>query len=272
MMIRVTGTIALEDGDIKERFVRASGPGGQNVNKEATAVELRVDTRKSSLPPVMKERLIALGGRRVTTDRVLVVDSRVHRSQEQNRHAARARLLALLQRAARPHKTCKRSVWRRIAGWLARCAEGVRMPQSRIVIAGVLVGMALVSAWDQRAAGQQTGRTPSPLVIPSLYGGDLYRFYCASCHGREGKGDGPVASALNRLPADLTTIAKRNGGRFPADRVERFVSGDREPTVAHGPAEMPVWGPIFQALDPRDALNRIRIANVVAFIESMQSK
>ena len=101
-MIRVTGTIALDDREIKERFVRASGPRGQNMNKEATAVELRVDIRKSSLPPDVKARLIALGGRRVTTDKVLVVDSRVHRSQEQNRQAARARLLALLKRAARP--------------------------------------------------------------------------------------------------------------------------------------------------------------------------
>jgi mono/diheme cytochrome c family protein len=140
------------------------------------------------------------------------------------------------------------------------------------VIAGLLVSVALATAWGQKAAGQQTARPPSPLVIPSLYGGDLYRFYCASCHGREGKGDGPVASALNRRPADLTIIAKRNGGRFPADRVERFVTGDREPTVAHGSAEMPVWGPIFQALDPQETLNRIRIANVVAYIESIQLK
>jgi ribosome-associated protein len=104
MMTRVSGTIVLDDRDIKERFVRASGPGGQNLNKEATAVELRVDIPKSSLPPDVKERLIALGGRHVTTDKVLVVDSRAHRSQKQNRHAARARLLALLRRAATPPK------------------------------------------------------------------------------------------------------------------------------------------------------------------------
>jgi mono/diheme cytochrome c family protein len=134
------------------------------------------------------------------------------------------------------------------------------------------VALALMSAGSLAAAGQQTGRTPPPLVIPSVAGGDLFAFYCASCHGREGKGGGPVASVLNRRPPDLTTIARRNGGRFPTDRVERFVTGDREPTLAHGSAAMPVWGPIFQALDPHDRMNRIRIENVVAFIESIQTK
>lgn len=103
-MIRVTDAITLEDREIQERFVRASGPGGQNVNKEATAVELRVDITASSLPRDVKARLIALAGRAVTTDGVLVVVSRVHRSQAQNRDAARARLVALLERAAKPPK------------------------------------------------------------------------------------------------------------------------------------------------------------------------
>jgi ribosome-associated protein len=101
-MIRLTDTIVLNDHEITERFVRATGPGGQNVNKVATAVELRVDIGRSSLPADVKERVIALAGRRVTTDGVLVVDSRVHRSQAQNREAAHARLVALLKRAAKP--------------------------------------------------------------------------------------------------------------------------------------------------------------------------
>ena len=103
-MIRVTEAITVEDREIHERFVRASGPGGQNVNKEATAVELRFDILASSLPPDAKDRLCALAGRGITTDGVLVVVSRVHRSQAQNRDAAHARLVALLQRAAKPPK------------------------------------------------------------------------------------------------------------------------------------------------------------------------
>src|SRR5712671_738303 len=103
-MIRVTDAIVLDDRDLKERFVRATGPGGQNVNKVATAVELRLDINKSSLPPDVKERLIALGGRQVTSDGVLLIDSRVHRSQKQNRDAARLRLVKLLKRAAKPPK------------------------------------------------------------------------------------------------------------------------------------------------------------------------
>ena len=92
--------VSLDRLPVTERFVRASGPGGQNVNKVATAVELRLDVAASPLPSAVKSRLIALAGRRMTTDGILVIDSREHRTQVQNREAARARLQALLSRAA----------------------------------------------------------------------------------------------------------------------------------------------------------------------------
>ena len=104
-MIRITDTIGIEERELDERFVRASGPGGQNVNKVSTAVELRFDVRASTLPSDMKQRLIALAGSRMTGEDVLLIDSREHRTQAQNREAARARLVALLQHAAKRPKT-----------------------------------------------------------------------------------------------------------------------------------------------------------------------
>jgi ribosome-associated protein len=103
--VQITTTLVLDDREIDERFVRASGPGGQNVNKVATAVELRLDLRSSSLPEPVKQRLAVLAGRKLTADGVLLIDSREHRTQAQNREAARDRLAALLRQAAAVPKT-----------------------------------------------------------------------------------------------------------------------------------------------------------------------
>ena len=99
--ISIAPGLVIDDSALTEHFVRASGPGGQNVNKVATAVELRLDLDRSTLPDDVKERLRALAGRRLHADGSLVIDSRVFRSQERNREAARERLVELIRRAAR---------------------------------------------------------------------------------------------------------------------------------------------------------------------------
>ena len=111
-MLPITPTLALDEREIEERFVRASGPGGQNVNKVSTAVQLRFDVEASSLPREVKTRLVGLAGKRLTTEGVLVIDSREHRTQAMNREAARVRLAALIEQAThrpKPRRATKAS-------------------------------------------------------------------------------------------------------------------------------------------------------------------
>jgi len=123
MMIRITDRISIEEGELEERFVRASGPGGQNVNKLSTAVQLRFDVRRSpSLTTDVRLRLERMAGRRLTRDGVLVIMAQRHRTQERNRQDALDRLKELIQAASiaptprRPTRPTRGSKERRLAG------------------------------------------------------------------------------------------------------------------------------------------------------------
>jgi mono/diheme cytochrome c family protein len=126
----------------------------------------------------------------------------------------------------------------------------------------MITGLALLAA---QAVG---GAEDDALVA---WGKDVFIQRCASCHGEDGKGNGPVAEALKHPPADLTNIKLRHGGQFPRAEMRRFIDGER-PVPAHGPRHMPVWGEVFRGEKSllADSEARMRIHAVTTFLESIQ--
>jgi len=138
---------------------------------------------------------------------------------------------------------------------------------------GVSVALLCGTAADTQTvsqAQQKTNPEERQTLIRSVEGVDLYRAYCASCHGKDGKGHGPVAPALKATVPDLTVIAKNNGGTFPVARVRRIITGEGM-IASHGSREMPVWGPIFSQVEADVDRGPVRLENLVKYLESIQS-
>src|ERR1700676_3004498 len=108
------------------------------------------------------------------------------------------------------------------------------------IVAGILLTFAV------GVAQKKAPETPQEKqLLDSFKGPELFKAYCATCHGKDAKGNVPVAASLRIAPPDLTRIAVRNGGAFPFLLVQKIISGEQQPPTTHGTREMPVWGPIF---------------------------
>ncbi len=141
-----------------------------------------------------------------------------------------------------------------------------------VLTVSLLVALARIggSLYGESQAPPQTEQQIPPLIIKSTAGEDLFKFYCSSCHGLDGKGRSS-APGVRTPPPDLTTLAHRNGGRFPRERVEQTIrEGGARAGGSHGTTDMPVWGWIFRGLDQSEALVRIRIENLVDYLETIQ--
>lgn len=128
------------------------------------------------------------------------------------------------------------------------------------------------------AAGGLAGAQDKPTIVnkPAAYvspsdAPGMFQEYCAACHGKAGRGDGPAAPALKAVPANLTTLSARNGGKFPEVRVRRYIEGLDE-ISAHGSRDMPIWGKALRGMPGGDAGMRLRIEGLTRYVESLQQK
>jgi mono/diheme cytochrome c family protein len=136
------------------------------------------------------------------------------------------------------------------------------------MIRRTLVAMMALALSASFTAAQTTVKK-APIQRTTIDGKTMFQSYCAVCHGKLAKGDGPAASALTKRPADLTQISTRNGGNFPEVKVRRYIEGLDE-VPSHGTRDMPMWGDVFRSLD-RD-MAQIRISELVDYVKTLQTK
>jgi mono/diheme cytochrome c family protein len=116
----------------------------------------------------------------------------------------------------------------------------------------------------------QTLKKETAKHLATLDGAENFKAYCAVCHGEKARGDGPAAKALKTPPADLTLLAKKNGGTFSQTDVEATIRGTKA-TSSHGTREMPMWGPVFRSMDGDDTVT-LRVHNLVQYLRSLQAQ
>jgi len=133
------------------------------------------------------------------------------------------------------------------------------------VFCGILAG-------QNKQSKKQADSADGVHLIDSIQGPNLYKAYCAVCHGPNAKGDGPMAMSLKTAPADLTRISARNGGTFPLAKVRRIIAGEETLPAGHGTKEMPTWGPIFSQVAWDQDLGRVRVDNLARYLETLQTK
>jgi Cytochrome C oxidase, cbb3-type, subunit III len=135
----------------------------------------------------------------------------------------------------------------------------------------LLTGLASAQDQSQNQSGTVIKHVPVAVTSPAS-GKEMYTSYCSACHGADGKGNGPAASALKLPPADLATLSSTNGGKFPSLKVAAAIRGDSVIT-AHGSKEMPVWGTLFMGISHgHDSEVQQRITNLTRYVESLQAK
>jgi mono/diheme cytochrome c family protein len=125
--------------------------------------------------------------------------------------------------------------------------------------------------WATAHAQQAVIKEVPAHMTRSLEGVDLFREYCAVCHGVAGKGDGPAASALKKHPGDLTQLTRKNGGKFPALAVQTTMKGSND-VIEHGTRQMPMWGAIFTESGQQRNLGEMRMMSLLKYVEGMQAK
>jgi mono/diheme cytochrome c family protein len=148
-----------------------------------------------------------------------------------------------------------------------RIFEGDAMPYRTLII----TVLALCLDLSGYAQEKPKIKHASPSDTDPTSGVEMYRTYCAVCHGLDGKGNGPAAPALKQQVPDLTPLSRKNGGEFPMFRVSNIIHGDAD-IPAHGSRDMPMWGDVFRSLKRDEALVKLRVHNLAQYIESLQER